>query len=111
MPVSLGKEYCPRVARGCEICHPRERVVPNHEFITPHSRHVHEPIMTMWTEKHISKIEVDGLLPTAIFRRVYISYADRFVVLEPWYAESLTHRGQSHSIRVESLTDPPRQDA
>jgi hypothetical protein len=36
------------------------------------------------TEKDIPKIEVDGLLPTAIFRRVYISYADRFVVLEPW---------------------------
>lgn len=36
------------------------------------------------TGKGISKMEVDGLLPTAIFRRVYISYADRFVVLEPW---------------------------
>jgi hypothetical protein len=30
------------------------------------------------------KVNVDGLLPTALFRRVYISYADRFVVLEPW---------------------------
>jgi hypothetical protein len=36
------------------------------------------------TGKDISKLEVDGLLPTAIFRGVYISYADRFVVLEPW---------------------------
>jgi hypothetical protein len=36
------------------------------------------------TEKDVPKVEVDGLLPTAIFRRVYISYADRFVVLEPW---------------------------
>jgi Aspartyl protease len=26
----------------------------------------------------------DGLLATAVFRRVFISYADRFVVLEPW---------------------------
>jgi hypothetical protein len=34
--------------------------------------------------KDIPKVEVDGLLPTAIFRRVYISYADRFVILEPW---------------------------
>jgi hypothetical protein len=34
-------------------------------------------------EKHVPKVEVDGLLPTALFRRVYISYADRFVVLEP----------------------------
>ena len=36
------------------------------------------------TTKDIPKVEVDGLLPTAIFRRVYISYADRFVILEPW---------------------------
>ena len=27
---------------------------------------------------------VDGLLPTAQFRRVYIDYVNRFVVLEPW---------------------------
>jgi hypothetical protein len=36
------------------------------------------------TGKHVPKVEVDGLLPTVLFRRVYISYADRFVVLEPW---------------------------
>jgi hypothetical protein len=31
-----------------------------------------------------SKVEYDGLLTTGLFRRVYISYADRFVVLDPW---------------------------
>ncbi len=36
------------------------------------------------TRKDIPKVEVDGLLPTVLFRRLYISYADRFVVLEPW---------------------------
>jgi hypothetical protein len=36
------------------------------------------------TKKAIPKVEVDGLLPTVFFRRLYISYADRFVVLEPW---------------------------
>ncbi|MEG9438831.1 clan AA aspartic protease [Edaphobacter sp. HDX4] len=36
------------------------------------------------TRKDVPKVEVDGLLPTVLFRRVYISYADRFVVLEPW---------------------------
>jgi hypothetical protein len=36
------------------------------------------------TGKDVPKVEVDGLLPTVLFRRVYISYADRFVVLEPW---------------------------
>jgi hypothetical protein len=35
-------------------------------------------------EKDVPKVEVDGLLPTALFRSVYISYADHFVVLEPW---------------------------
>jgi hypothetical protein len=34
--------------------------------------------------KDIPRVEVDGLLPTALFRRIYISYADRFVVLESW---------------------------
>ena len=36
------------------------------------------------TGRDVPKVGVDGLLPTVIFRRVYISYADRFVVLEPW---------------------------
>jgi len=36
------------------------------------------------TGKDVPKLGVDGLLPTALFRRIYISYADRFVVLEPW---------------------------
>jgi hypothetical protein len=31
-----------------------------------------------------AKIDVDGLLPTAQFRRVYIDYDHHFVVLEPW---------------------------
>jgi hypothetical protein len=26
----------------------------------------------------------DGLLATVLFRRVFISYAGRFVVLDPW---------------------------
>jgi len=36
------------------------------------------------TRKDIPKVEVDGLLPTVLFRRLYISYSDRFVVLESW---------------------------
>jgi hypothetical protein len=36
------------------------------------------------TRKDIPREEVDGLLPTALFRSIYISYTDRFVVLEPW---------------------------
>lgn len=36
------------------------------------------------TRNDVPKVEVDGLLPTVLFKSLYISYADRFVVLEPW---------------------------
>jgi hypothetical protein len=36
------------------------------------------------TGNDTAKIDVDGLLPTAQFRRVYIDYDHRFVVLESW---------------------------
>lgn len=36
------------------------------------------------TGKDVPKVGVDGLLPAALFRRIYIGYADRFVVLEQW---------------------------
>jgi hypothetical protein len=35
------------------------------------------------TRKDVPRVGVDGMLPTALFRSVYISYADRFVILEP----------------------------
>lgn len=31
----------------------------------------------------LSKVGEDGLLPTSLFKRVFISYADRFVIFEP----------------------------
>jgi len=31
-----------------------------------------------------SKVSEDGLLPTTLFKRVFISYADHFAVLDPW---------------------------
>jgi hypothetical protein len=34
--------------------------------------------------KDAPKVDFDGLLPTLLFRRVYISYADHYAVLEPW---------------------------
>jgi hypothetical protein len=34
--------------------------------------------------KDVPKAKVDGLLPTALSRRVFVSYADRFVVLDQW---------------------------
>jgi hypothetical protein len=35
-------------------------------------------------DHYVPKLKIDGLLTTSVFRSVYISYADRFVVLEPW---------------------------
>jgi hypothetical protein len=32
----------------------------------------------------IPEIDIDGLLPTRFFRKIYISYSDRFVVLDSW---------------------------
>jgi hypothetical protein len=42
-------------------------------FVTPAAR-----------RNDVPKVDVDGLLPTALFRRVYISYSERFVVIESW---------------------------
>jgi gag-polyprotein putative aspartyl protease len=36
------------------------------------------------TNRDVYKGKADGLLPTGLFRSVYIGYADRFVVLVPW---------------------------
>ena len=36
------------------------------------------------SSNQVPKIGVDGLLPTALFRRVYIDYNNRFVVLQSW---------------------------
>jgi hypothetical protein len=46
-------------------------VVRQISFVTPAS---HSP----------AKLQVDGMLPTGLFRRVYISYLNHFMVLEPW---------------------------
>ena len=35
-------------------------------------------------DQDIPDAEIDGVLPTALFRSAFISYAGRYVVLEPW---------------------------
>ena len=35
-------------------------------------------------EKNPTMAELDGLLPTGLFRRVFVDHADHFAVLEPW---------------------------
>jgi hypothetical protein len=40
-------------------------------------------IAPIGTGKDVPEIGIDGLLPTALFRRVYISYANRYTVFDP----------------------------
>jgi hypothetical protein len=40
--------------------------------------------VTLAGRGNASRVELDGLLPTGLFRRVFISYADHFIVLVPW---------------------------
>jgi aspartyl protease len=36
------------------------------------------------TSHNTAKLQVDGMLPTGLFRSIYISYSGHFMVLEPW---------------------------
>lgn len=51
--------------------------------IGPHTLHEIPFVMPVSTTANIPHPEVDGLLPTALFRRVYINYAHQYAVLEP----------------------------
>ncbi|MGA8671195.1 MAG: retropepsin-like aspartic protease [Terracidiphilus sp.] len=52
--------------------------------VGPHSlRQVHF-VMPMNAAKNSPKSDVDGLLPTMLFQRIYVNYADHYVVLESW---------------------------
>jgi hypothetical protein len=67
------------VERAFAVLPPQDLRIGNHichqiSFVTPAGN----------KNRYTPKIQVDGLLATGLFRRVYISYADRFVVLEPW---------------------------
>ena len=66
-----------------------QRVQPAFTILPPQDMRigellVHQISFAMPTGNDTAKIDVDGLLPTAQFRRVYIDYDHRFVVLESW---------------------------
>jgi hypothetical protein len=67
------------VVQGFAVLPPQDMRVGNHSFrqvsfVTP-----------VGAEKDIPvKPDVDGVLPTILFRSVFMSYADRFAVLTPW---------------------------
>jgi Aspartyl protease len=52
--------------------------------IGPHSLH-QIPFVTPVNEgASVPKSDVDGLLPTLLFQRVFVNYSDRYVVLDTW---------------------------
>lgn len=52
--------------------------------VGPHSLRQIQFVMPMNTDKNSAKVDVDGLLPTMLFQRIYVNYADHYVVLESW---------------------------
>ena len=52
--------------------------------VGPHSLRQIQFVMPMNAGKNSPKADVDGLLPTMLFQRIYVNYADHYVVLESW---------------------------
>jgi Aspartyl protease len=52
--------------------------------VGPHSLRQIQFVMPMNAGKNSPKADVDGLLPTMLFQRIYVNYANHYVVLESW---------------------------
>jgi hypothetical protein len=52
--------------------------------VGPHLLRQIEFVMPMNASRNSPKPDVDGLLPTMLFQRIYVNYADHYVVLESW---------------------------
>jgi hypothetical protein len=52
--------------------------------VGPHSLRQIQFVMPINTGRNSAKADLDGLLPTMLFRRVYVSYSDHYVVLDSW---------------------------
>lgn len=50
----------------------------------PHLLRQIQFVMPMNTAKDSPKPDVDGLLPTILFQRIYVNYTDHYVVLDSW---------------------------
>ena len=73
-----GRRQADEVAQAFAVLMPQDMRVGGHffrqvSFVTPVATGKEIPV----------KPDVDGVLPTALFRTAFISYADRFAVLEP----------------------------
>jgi hypothetical protein len=66
------------VEQAFTVLPPQDMQIGTHDF------HQISFVTPMATGKDVPKVEVDGLLPTILFQRIYISYADRYAVLDPW---------------------------
>jgi hypothetical protein len=52
--------------------------------VGPHSLHQVPFVTPVDAGRTPSVTNVDGLLPTVLFQRVFVNYSDHYVVLEPW---------------------------
>jgi len=52
--------------------------------VGPHSPHQIPFVTPVNAGGSVPKPNVDGLLPTLLFQRVFVNYTDHYVVLDPW---------------------------
>jgi hypothetical protein len=52
--------------------------------VGPHVLHQVPFVTPVDAAASVAKADVDGLLPTLLFKRVFVNYADHYVVLDPW---------------------------
>jgi hypothetical protein len=67
-----GKEHAFTVLQGQDV------------QVGPHSLHQIPFVTPVNTAESVPKSDVDGLLPTLLFQRVFVNYSDHYVVLDPW---------------------------
>jgi hypothetical protein len=67
-----GKEHAFTVLQGQDV------------QVGPHSLHQIPFVTPVNAGASVPQSDVDGLLPTLLFQRVFVNYTDRYVVLDPW---------------------------
>ena len=78
-------ESSPLRSRGTDGVSHAFAVLAGQEMqVGPHTLRAIPFVMPVSTTTNLPKPEVDGLLPTALFQRVYINYAHHYAVLEPY---------------------------
>ena len=81
------KRYFGSPLRHCdadEVMHSFAMLPPQDVQVGDHAFHQIPFVTPVSGGKAIEQQVVDGVLPTALFRSAFISYADHFAVLQPW---------------------------